>query len=288
MRFFFLIFFFTCTIFAFDVEIVNSTVSNGKTALLEFKKEKNISYEYVAVDKKRYKIFDNPLNGEKFYALIPISYEEKPSDKKVEVFYKEAGKEKSKNISLSINDAKYEKETLSVDSSKVTLSEEDQQRASKEYAEAMEIYNTATHKSYMTSDFIVPMDSKITSDFGKARVYNNTLKSYHGGTDFRALVGTPFLASNDGKVVLVQDRFYSGGSVIIDHGHGIYSCYFHMSKFGVKEGEDVKRGDVIGLSGDTGRVSGPHLHFGIRIGGEQVDPLHFIELINKNLLKGTQ
>lgn len=288
MRFFFLIFFFTCTIFAFDVEIVNSTVSNGKTALLEFKKDKNISYEYVAVDKKRYKIFDNPLNGEKFYALIPISYEEKPSDKKVEVFYKEVGKEKSKIISLSINDAKYEKETLSVDSSKVTLSEEDQQRAAKEYAEAMKIYNTATQKSYMTSDFIVPMDSKITSDFGKARVYNNTLKSYHGGTDFRALVGTPFLASNDGKVVLVQDRFYSGGSVIIDHGHGIYSCYFHMSKFGVKEGEDVKRGDVIGLSGDTGRVSGPHLHFGIRIGGEQVDPLHFIELINKNLLKGTQ
>lgn len=288
MKLFLSFIFSTCTIFAFDVEVVNATVSNGKTALLEFKREKNISYENIEVDKKRYKIFDNPLNGEKFYALIPISYEEKPSDKKVEVFYKEAGKEKSKIIFLSIKDAKYEKETLSVDGSKVTLSEEDQQRASKEYAEAMKIYNTATQKSYMTSDFIVPMDSKITSDFGKARVYNNTLKSYHGGTDFRALVGTPFLASNDGKVVLVQDRFYSGGSVIIDHGHGIYSCYFHMSKFGVKEGEDVKRGDVIGLSGDTGRVSGPHLHFGIRIGGEQVDPLHFIELINKNLLKGTQ
>lgn len=288
MKLFLFFLFSTCTIFAFDVEVVNATVSNGKTALLEFKKEKNISYENIEVDKKRYKIFDNPVNGEKFYALIPISYEEKPSDKKVEIFYKEAGKEKSKIISLSIKDAKYEKETLSVDGSKVTLSEEDQQRASKEYAEAMKIYSRATQKSYMTSDFIVPMDSKITSDFGKARVYNNTLKSYHGGTDFRALVGTPFLASNDGKVVLVQDRFYSGGSVIIDHGHGIYSCYFHMSKFGVKEGEDVKKGDVIGLSGDTGRVSGPHLHFGIRIGGEQVDPLHFIELINKNLLKGTQ
>lgn len=288
MKLFLSFIFSTCTIFAFDVEVVNATVSNGKTALLEFKKEKNISYENIEVDKKRYKIFDNPVNGEKFYALIPISYEEKPNDKKVEVFYKEAGKEKSKIISLSIKDAKYEKETLSVDSSKVTLSEEDQQRASKEYADAMKIYSRATQKSYMTSDFIVPMDSKITSDFGKARVYNNTLKSYHGGTDFRAPLGTPFLASNNGKVVLVQDRFYSGGSVIIDHGHGIYSCYFHMSKFGVKEGEDVKRGDVIGLSGDTGRVSGPHLHFGIRIGGEQVDPLHFIELINKNLLKGTQ
>ncbi len=267
--------------------MASSTVSNGKTALLEFKKEKNISYEHIEVDKKRYKIFKNPVNDEKFYALIPVSYEEKPNEKKVEVFYTEAGREKNKTIFLNIKDAKYEKETLSVDGSKVTLSEEDQKRASKEYAEAMEIYKKTTEQSYILSDFIVPMDSKITSDFGKARVYNNTLKSYHGGTDFRAPLGTPFLASNGGKVVLVQDRFYSGGSVIIDHGHGVYSCYFHMSRFDVKEGEDVKRGDVIGLSGDTGRVSGPHLHFGLRVGGEQVDPLHFIELINKNLLKGT-
>ncbi len=114
------------------------------------------------------------------------------------------------------------------------------------------------------------------------------LKSYHGGTDFRAAVGVPVIAANDGKVVLVQDRFYSGQSVIIDHGHGVYTCYFHMSKFHVQELQDVKKGEVIGLSGSSGRVSGPHLHFGVRIGGEQVDPLHFIALANENLLKGKQ
>jgi murein DD-endopeptidase MepM/ murein hydrolase activator NlpD len=267
--------------------MANSSISNGKTALLEFKKEKGVGYEYVVVDKKRYKIFKNPLNEEKFYALIPISYKEKPSDKKVEIFYKVGVKQKSKELLFQVIEGNYEKETLSVDGSKVTLSKEDQKRASKEYAEAMEIYKNATPKSYMSSEFIIPMDSKITSDFGKARLYNNTLAGYHGGTDFRAAVGTPFVASNDGKVVMVKDRFYSGGSVIIDHGHGIYTCYFHMSKFDVTEGQRVKRGEVIGLSGSSGRVSGPHLHFGVRIGGEQVDPLHFIELINKNLLKGT-
>lgn len=287
MRFFSLLLFFTCTIFALDVKMANSSISNGKTALLEFKKEKGVGYEYAVVDKKRYKIFKNPLNDEKFYALIPISYKEKPSDKKVEIFYKVDVKQKSKELLFQVIDGNYEKETLSVDGSKVTLSKEDQKRASKEYAEAMEIYKNATPKSYMSSEFIIPMDSKITSDFGKARLYNNTLAGYHGGTDFRAAVGTPFVASNDGKVVMVKDRFYSGGSVIIDHGHGIYTCYFHMSKFDVTEGQHVKRGEVIGLSGSSGRVSGPHLHFGVRIGGEQVDPLHFIELINKNLLKGT-
>ena len=126
-------------------------------------------------------------------------------------------------------------------------------------------------------------DSKITSGFGKARLYNEKLKSYHGGTDFRADIGTPLMACNNGKVVLAKERFYAGNSVVRDHGHGIYSCYFHMSRFNVKEGQNINKGDIIGLSGNSGRVTGPHLHFGIRVGGEQVDPLQFIELINKNL-----
>ena len=275
------------TLFALDVKMASQSISNGKTALFEFKKEGDIGYENIVIDGKKYKIFKNPFDDEKFYALIPISYDEKPSEKKVNIFYKENGKQKSKELLFNIDDGNYAKEVLSVDSSKVTLNREDQERASKEYAEAMEIYGRVSDKSYISSGFVSPMDSKITSDFGKARVYNNTLKGYHGGTDFRAAIGTPFVASNDGKVVLAKDRFYSGGSVIIDHGHGVYSCYFHMSKFDVKESQDVKKGEIVGLSGDSGRVSGPHLHFGIRVGGEQVDPLHFIELINKNLLKGT-
>ncbi len=287
MRFFFLLPLLAYTLFALDVKMASQSISNGKTALFEFKKEGDIGYENIVIDGKKYKIFKNPFDDEKFYALIPISYDEKPSEKKVNIFYKENGKQKSKELLFNIDDGNYAKEVLSVDSSKVTLNREDQERASKEYAEAMEIYGRVSDKSYISSGFVSPMDSKITSDFGKARVYNNTLKGYHGGTDFRAAIGTPFVASNDGKVVLAKDRFYSGGSVIIDHGHGVYSCYFHMSKFDVKESQDVKKGEIVGLSGDSGRVSGPHLHFGIRVGGEQVDPLHFIELINKNLLKGT-
>lgn len=287
MRFFFLLPLIAYTLFALDVKMASQSISNGKTALFEFKKEGDIGYENIVIDGKKYKIFKNPFDDEKFYALIPISYDEKPSEKKVNIFYKENGKQKSKELLFNIDDGNYAKEVLSVDSSKVTLNREDQERASKEYAEAMEIYGRVSDKSYISSGFVSPMDSKITSDFGKARVYNNTLKGYHGGTDFRAAIGTPFVASNDGKVVLAKDRFYSGGSVIIDHGHGVYSCYFHMSKFDVKESQDVKKGEIVGLSGDSGRVSGPHLHFGIRVGGEQVDPLHFIELINKNLLKGT-
>jgi len=187
---------------------------------------------------------------------------------------------------LKIEDGKYKKEEITVSASKVNpKSKEVQERISKEYKEAMKIYGTVTSKSYIDSEFIMPLDSFITSDFGKARVYNGSLKGYHSGTDFRAQVGTELIASNDGVIALVKKRFYSGGTVLIDHGQGIYTCYFHMSDFAVKEGEKVKKGQVIGLSGQSGRVTGPHLHFAVRINGVQVDPLQFIELMNKNIIK---
>ena len=288
MRFLLLFGFLLAGVFAFDVVAIEKTIANGKTALLEFEEQKDVTYESAVLEQKKYTIFKHPSKNERYYVLIPISYETKPQEKKVEIFYKENGVQKTKTVVLDVQDGKYEKETLQVDGSKVTLSPEDKARTEKEYAEAMKIYKKATPKTLISSDFIVPLDSKITSDFGKARVYNGLLKSYHGGTDFRAAVGVPVIAANDGKVVLVQDRFYSGQSVIIDHGQGVYTCYFHMSKFHVKESQDVKKGDVIGLSGSSGRVSGPHLHFGVRIGGEQVDPLHFIALANENLVKGKQ
>jgi len=288
MRFFSFFVFFATALFAINVEIADSTVTNGRTALLEFEKDKKIEYKSVLFDGKSYEIFKNPLDDERFYVLLPVSYYDKPADKRLEIFYVEDEKERSKTLFFRVESADYEKETLNVDSSKVTLSEEDKKRASKEYAEAMTLYKTTTMQSYVSSEFIVPMDSKITSDFGKARIYNGSLKSYHGGTDFRASEGTQLIACNSGKVVLAKDRFYSGGSVIIDHGHGIYSCYFHMSKLEVKEGAMVKKGEAIGLSGSSGRVTGPHLHFGIRVASQQVDPLQFIELINKNILKGTK
>lgn len=285
MRYFLLLFLLVSSLLSFEVKFVNSVIQNGKVALLELEKKQNILYVDALYDGKIYKIYPHPMSSEKYYLLIPIDYKEKAAKKSIDIFYKESNEPKNKKITLNIEEAEYEKETLVVDSSKVTLSEKDRARSSKEYVEAMKIYNTSTPENLVSSQFIIPLSSKITSDFGRARVYNDTLKGYHGGTDFRAAIGTPIIAANDGKVVLAKDRFYSGMSVLIDHGHGIYTCYFHMSEFDVKEGDIVKKGDVLGLSGNSGRVSGPHLHFGVRVGSKQVDPLHFIALINKNLLQ---
>ncbi|MDY0234180.1 MAG: M23 family metallopeptidase [Sulfurimonas sp.] len=281
MRYLMFFLLFASTLFC--IEMPEQSVANGKTIFLEFEKKDGVLYEKLILDKKEYKVYEHPVDVKKYYALIPISYYEKPSNKTIKLFYKQDAKEMSKTVALEVKDGLYKKETLKVQQSKVTLSQKDKQRAEKEYAEAMEVYNTSTPKSYISSKFIAPMQSKITSEFGKARVYNDTLKGYHSGTDYRASVGTPIVASNDGVVALVEDRFYSGGSVVIDHGHGIYTCYFHMSKFDVKKGQEVKRGETIGLSGNSGRVTGPHLHFSARVASEQVDPLQLIELLNKNL-----
>jgi murein DD-endopeptidase MepM/ murein hydrolase activator NlpD len=281
-----LLLFFAPLVFAFNFEIINPKPTNGRTTLITFSKEQGIIYKSVKVGKERFHIFVNPLNPQEYYALVPFSYYDKPATKELTIFYKEAKKEKQKKVFTKLQAGKYAKETIHVAASKVNpKSPKVKKRIAKEYKEAMRVYHTVTPKSYLREPFILPMQSKITSSFGKARVYNGSLKGYHSGTDFRAKVGTPIYAANDGKIVLVKKRFYSGGTVIIDHGEGIYTCYFHMSRFDVKEGEMVKRGEKLGLSGVSGRVTGPHLHFAARVDGIQVDPLQLISLLNNNLLK---
>jgi len=285
MKILFLLALFFSSVFALHVRVVNAEVGNAKTALLKFAKEKGVEYKEIVFEKKKIKIFPNPWNDKQYYALVPISYYETLGQKTLKIFYLRNGKKELKNIILKIKDAHYKKETLHVSASKVNPKlPQVKQRIAKEYKEAMKIYNTVTCKSYIKSKFILPMQSNITSDFGTARVYNGSLKGYHSGTDFRAKMGTPIIAANDGKVVLVKKRFYSGGTVIIDHGEGIYTCYFHMSKFNVKADQLVQKGELLGLSGKSGRVTGPHLHFSARIDGVQVDPLQLIALLNNNLI----
>lgn len=272
-------------LFSFDVEVSSPNIANGKTLLLELHKDKSIDFQNVKFGKKKYKIFDSPLDKEKVYALVPISYYQKPSHLTLKVNYIEDKKSLNKSFSFNVVDGKYAKESIEVDKSKVNpTSKKVKQRIAKEYNEAMKVYNHVSKENYIHSKFILPLDSDITSDFGKARIYNHSLNGYHSGTDFRAKIGTPIIASNDGVVSLVKKRFYSGGTVVIDHGHGIYTCYFHMSKFDVKKGEVVKKGQIIGLSGKSGRVTGPHLHFAARVEGVQVDPLQLINLLNTKLL----
>lgn len=285
MRFFLLIMLGGFVLHAMEYKLSNQNIANGKTLFIEFSKEVDEEILKVVMDKKEYGVFASHDTNHSMYALIPINYYETPKQKSLTLFYKQGDALKTEEIRISVVDGMYEKEQLKVSQNKVTPNKQESERASREYAQAMQIYGHVTPTSYLDRAFILPMQSAITSDFGRARVYNGSLKGFHSGTDFRANVGTPIIASNDGVVALVAERFYSGGTVILDHGHGIYTCYFHMSQFDVQESDRVHRGDTLGLSGASGRVTGPHLHFAVRIDGQQVDPLQFIALINQKLFK---
>lgn len=124
--------------------------------------------------------------------------------------------------------------------------------------------------------FRLPVTQAPISNFGTRSVFNGKPRSPHGGVDFASPTGTPIEAPSAGRIVLAMPLYFTGNTVIIDHGQGIYSLFAHLSKFKVKQGAPVARGDVVGLVGATGRVTGPHLHWTVRLHGARVDPLSLV------------
>jgi len=123
-----------------------------------------------------------------------------------------------------------------------------------------------------------PVEGSVVGPFGQGSVINEAPRSPHSGVDLKGERGTPVVAMNHGRVVLVADHFFSGRSVVIDHGGAVQSMYFHLDKVLVQEGDVVATGDVIGLLGATGRATGPHLHLGVRVNGARVDPLALVSI----------
>ncbi len=158
-----------------------------------------------------------------------------------------------------------------VDLDAVTL-----QRVKKESAVMGEVLYAEPSEPLWKGRFLTPVDGEIVGPFGQASIINDSPRAPHSGVDLRAERGTPVLAMNHGKVVLLADQFFTGLSVVIDHGGAIQSMYFHLDKVLVNREDQVKKGELIGLVGSTGRASGPHLHLGVRVNSARVDPLQMM------------
>jgi murein DD-endopeptidase MepM/ murein hydrolase activator NlpD len=129
-----------------------------------------------------------------------------------------------------------------------------------------------------SGDFVTPVQAKPTDSFGMTHIFNEELSSTHRGTDFPVTEGSPVVVSNSGTVVLAGDLFYEGNCIIVDHGQRLFTIYMHMSKIDVSVGDKLIKGDRLGLSGQTGRATGPHLHFGVRWNGAYLDPTKLLAL----------
>ena len=138
---------------------------------------------------------------------------------------------------------------------------------------------TVTPQRFWTTPFRVPVPHQANSRFGTRSVFNGEPRNPHAGTDFLSPAGTPIRAPNAGRVVAARDLFFSGRTVILDHGLGVFSQLAHMSRIDVAEGDMVEAGQVVGRVGATGRVTGAHLHWGLRVGEARVDPLSLLAVM---------
>ncbi len=218
-----------------------------------------------------------------FAALVGIDLEAKPGTVKVIVKdTTDAGAHHEIAIPLRIKPKAFKKESFSVAAEFDSLSEEVLERIRREQDEFSRVFATSAPQRLWEGAFVPPVSAEISSPFGYRRVINGTPRAPHTGTDLRVPTGTEVRASNHGKVVLLGDFFFSGRSVILDHGAGLYTMYFHLSEFRVEEGATVVKGDVIGLSGMTGRVTGPHLHWGARLNNARIDPFELVAKLSGN------
>lgn len=181
-------------------------------------------------------------------------------------------------VTLKTIEPNYPHETLSVDPNMVRPPKDVKAQIAKQREEIAKAQAITISNTPLTAPFQMPLKTtKVTSPFGIRRTYNGELKSHHSGVDFRATVGTPVFAPHDGVVKMAQFNWYSGGHIIIEHGWGVTTSYFHLSNVKVKPGGKVKQGQLIAKTGDTGRVTGPHLHWGVHVRGVPVNPLQFQE-----------
>ena len=219
-------------------------------------------------------------HGERWLAVVGVDLDTTPGAHQVDVTFRYGdGHTRVEPQPITVEKKQFPTTKLEVEDRYVELSAEDQARADAEAEETLAIYATLTPEVYWTEPFHAPIAGAVDGrNFGHRRVFNGQARNPHAGADLRAKTGTPVYAANRGRVVLAKELFYSGNAVFIDHGEGLYSSYLHLSEIKVAPGTMVERGALLGLSGATGRVTGPHLHWGVRIIDARVDPFSLLKL----------
>ena len=209
-----------------------------------------------------------------YIAIGAVGLNTKPGDYEVSV--KSAGEVKT--LQFAVRKVSFPEISLSLPPEKVFLSPEDQKRAVREQERLSLIWEEVSGRLW-EGGFIQPVENDVLTAFGVKRIINKEKVSIHWGIDIRGKEGEPVRAANSGRAVFEELLFFGGNTLIIDHGMGVYTIYMHLSGRNVEIGEPVSRGDIVGFVGSTGRATGPHLHFGVKVGGLSINPLSLIGLL---------
>lgn len=222
--------------------------------------------------------FFQSSDGQSWFALAGLDVEAPVGSSTLKIEARRGGRLIHLDLPVEIHPAKYRTESISVAPRFVEPNPEDLKEIEADNQIKNRVFAVSAPKPLWHGSFRPPVISSATDSFGVRRMYNGKLASIHKGTDFRARRGTPVRAANSGTVVLAQRLYYEGNCVIIDHGLGLYTLSMHFSRIDVHVGQQVQTGQRLGLSGATGRVTGPHLHWAVRWEGAYLDPAKLLKL----------
>jgi len=264
ISFFLLTLFYGCTAQA----LPEQALVPGGIALLQLPNYKADTKIYF--NKKRVAVFPHKNS---WIAMAGIGLSSKPGDYEFSIQHANG---LSLNTKVTVRYKKYDEQHLTIKNKrKVNPNAEDSKRIASERTR-----KTKARKQFSESqpevDFIWPVTGRISSIFGLRRFFNEQERRPHSGLDIAASEGTPIKAAASGTVLDAGDFFFSGNMIYIDHGQGIITLYAHLSKISVKPGDVVKQGDIIGEVGQTGRVTGPHLHFAVYANQALIDPIFML------------
>jgi murein DD-endopeptidase MepM/ murein hydrolase activator NlpD len=223
-------------------------------------------------------IFGRPVHltriGDRWQGLIGIDLDVRPGTYPIDVAVTPAGSAAiASTQKLTVIDRKYPVRRLRVAPNFVDPPASELARIQQDAAALQAIFEAAVSPRQWQGAFQAPVSDPPNSSFGARSVYNGQARSPHSGTDFSAKAGTPVTAPASGTVALARPLYFTGNTVVLDHGLGLYSVLAHLQELGVKEGDRITRGQVVGLVGGTGRVTAPHLHWSVRLNNARVDPL---------------
>lgn len=217
-----------------------------------------------------------------FQAILGVPYRSKIGQAEIKILLKTEDDTLEITQNFQVKPFAYGKDKpLSVDPNTVKPDPATQVIIEEQQKKLDSIYSTPAPAKLWQAPFKAPVLNPVeTSKYGNARVYNGELKSFHSGLDYRANESTDLFATNNGIIVLAEPLHFTGNTIIIDHGKGLFTIYGHMSKFNSKivVGGPIKKGQLLGRAGRTGRVTGPHLHWGLKIHGELVNPRFLYQL----------
>ena len=214
-----------------------------------------------------------------YEGLLGIDLNIRPAAYEIRVITTDGeGKVHRSSLLIKVKKADFKTQRLSLPSTMVDLDPETLERVDREEKRLKALFQGLREEKLWGGAFLRPVPGEVATGFGLRRIINGQPRNPHTGVDLRGEKGTPVLACNGGVVVLVDELFFSGKSIILDHGWGLYSMYFHLSETLAGGGDRVCKGTVLGRVGSTGRSTGPHLHWAVRMNGARVDPLSLLRL----------